>query len=486
MRVIFVIHYTGDEYNGIMSISSVLKKRGYQVEAVEAEYAKVKAKLNTNIPTILAYSTPTVLAEYYLKLNNQIKKILKVFSVFGGPHPTAVPEIIEEEGVDGVCIGEGEHAMLELVENMSSGKSIANIKNWWIKEDGRIYKNTLRPLIDNLDNLPFPDRNLFRGQSLFDKEKMHVLTGRGCLYSCSYCCHSYYNRLYEGQLAKIRKRSVGNIIEEIKQFKKRFPLRFVIFDDDIFILPYEWLKEFSLQYKRDINLPFFCNVRADLITYQVVSYLKNAGCHSVSFGLETSDDFLRNNFLNRNMTKEQIIAAAKLIKGQKIKLKTSNIIGIPGASIDTDIDTLKLNIKCKVDYTSVYLLASYPRTEISKKFDTNDSRFYASSYKNSYQRRLIKNLHNLFALAVEFPFFIYLIRILIKLPLIILYKFFYLLWEGYCAYFRLYPAGIMAFFRGVRKYIKILKLNYQTDLLFPGFIEERFHNKVVLKKSAFE
>lgn len=427
-----------------MYISSVLKNKGYQVEIVEAEYAKVKAALNVNIPTILAYSTPTVLAEHYLKLNNRLKKFFGVFSVFGGPHPTMVPEIIEEDGVDGICIGEGEYAMLELLENISSGKPITNIQNWWIKENGKIFKNPLRPLIKNLDDLHFPDRDLFRKQKLFDSEKMHIITGRGCPYNCSYCCHSFYNLLYEGEFAKIRKRSVKNVIEEIGQFKNKFPLKFVVFDDDIFVLPFEWLKEFSLLYKRYINLPFFCYLRPDLITPKTVKLLKLSGCHSVSMGLETADDCLRNVILKRNMSKEQIIDAARLIKEYKIILKTSNIIGIPGSLIDKDIETIKLNIKCKVDYSSVSVLKPYPNTEIS------------ALIQNSNHPRLKKNLRYLFALAVEYPFLLNVIKILIRLPLNHVYKICYLLWEGYCAYFRLYPAGRRAFARGIKKYISML------------------------------
>jgi anaerobic magnesium-protoporphyrin IX monomethyl ester cyclase len=442
MRVLFVVYSTADEHNGIMSISSVLKNRGHQVDLVEARYKKISKKLKYNkIPVILAYSTPTLLADYYLNLNRKIKKDFKAFSVFGGPHPTACPEIIEEEGVDCVCIGEGEYAMLELVQNLSFSKPVANIRNLWVKENGNVFKNPLRLLISDLDILPFVDRELFRNQRFFDPEKMHVLAGRGCPYSCSYCCHSYYNRIYKGGVSKTRKRGVKNVIEEIRLFKSRFPLKFVIFEDDIFVLPVEWLEEFTFQYKKDVGVPFFCYLRPNTVNHKVVGLLKSAGCHSVSMGIETAEDNLRNAILKRNMTKEQIIGAARLIKEYKIRLKVSNIIGIPGTFLDADLETIKLNIECKVDYSSVESLKLYPKTEISTLF------------KKSELSYLRKNLRYLFALVVEYPFLLKVIKILIRLPLSLVYKLCYMFWEGYCAYSRLYPAGTRAFMRGIRKYI---------------------------------
>jgi len=448
MNVLFVVRDIDIEHLSLMLFSSILKNAGHTVDVCSAQYCAIARKLYRKNFSIVGYSVPTVYASLYLRLNEQVKQNFTVFSVFGGPHPTAVPEIIEKDGVDGICIGEGEYAMLELVENMSSGRPITNIQNWWIKENGKIFKNPLRPLISNLDNLPFPDRDLFKKQRFFDSEKIHIITGRGCPYSCSYCCHSFYNLLYEGEVTKIRKRSVENVIEEIRQFKSKFPLKFVMFDDDILVLPFEWFKEFCLQYKKYINIPFFCYLRPDLITPNTVRLLKSSGCHSVSMGLETADDSLRNVILKRDMSKEQIIEAARLIKEYKIRLKTSNIIGIPGSFLDQDIETIKLNIKCGVDYSSVEFLKPYPKTKIS------------ALIQNGNHSHLRKNLRYLFALTIEYPFLLKVIKILIRLPLCHVYKLCYLFWEGYASYFRLYPRRWRGLLWGGIKYIRILRGTY--------------------------
>ncbi|MDD4894820.1 MAG: radical SAM protein, partial [Candidatus Omnitrophica bacterium] len=310
-------------------------------------------------------------------------------------------------------------------------------------------------------------RELFRDKILFDREKMHVVTGRGCPYSCSYCCHSFYNRLYNDQAVKIRKRSVRGVIEEIVRFKKEFPLKFVVFDDDIFILPYNWLEEFCAEYKKHVDLPFFCYLRADLVDERTVQNLKSAGCFSVSMGIETAEENLRNRIFKRNMSREQIVSAAKLIKAYKIKLKASNIIAAPGSPLDVDLGTLELNILCKTDYSSVELLTPYPETEICSWFDADvDKKHPESCQKNKYAKRQAQNLRNLFAIIVEFPALFNLVRVLIKLPCAKFYEFCFFIWEGYCAYFRLYPAGWLSFGRGIKKYACRAKESFLKKELF--------------------
>jgi len=456
MRILFVVDYIGDDYLGIMGISSILKQKGYYVESIDAKLDKIIEKLKDKVPTVLAYSVSTSLAKQYLHINKVIKKQIKVFSVFGGPHPTAVPEIIEEEGVDAVCMGEGDYAMLELIDNLSAGRPITNIKNWWVKENEMVFKNSLRPLISDLDNLPFPDRSLFEGQDLFNRRKMHIMTGRGCPNACDYCFNSYYNKLYTGQWGKVRKRSVYNVIEEIHQFKKRFPLKFIVFDDAIFSLPYEWLKKFSLEYRKHVHIPFSCNIHVEYITDEAISYLKKAGCFSISMGIETANEYIRSDILGRKVSKEQILKTARLVKQYNIRLRTSNIINIPYGSMENDFETLKLNIECNTDYAGVFFLEAFPKTKINSRINTDGRQSYLYlSLLNSCQKIHMENLRNLFALVVVLPFLFPYMKALIRLPLSRVYKLFYLLWEGYCAYFYLYPVGIMGFFRGVKKYMRV-------------------------------
>jgi radical SAM superfamily enzyme YgiQ (UPF0313 family) len=271
---------------GIMSISGVLKRSGYRSQVVEANYKKIKRKLlKKNPPAVIAYNTPTVFARAFLELNKRLKKEFQFFAVFGGPHPTFFPEMIEENGVDGICRGEGEYPFLELLENLSSGRSVTKITNWWIKEDGKIHKNPVRHLIQDLAQLPLPDHDLFRKAIPHSIWYAPVMTSRGCPYNCTYCFNHVYKGLYRDKGKYVRRRSVENVLEELREIKKNKCYKFIKFGDDIFTLSPDWLEEFCPRYREEIGLPFSCLVRANHINPKIVRLLKDAGCHRMTLGM---------------------------------------------------------------------------------------------------------------------------------------------------------------------------------------------------------
>jgi len=492
VRILFIVNEYRDEHLGLMYLSSMLKLHGYEPRVVRAHYDTIRDELsnNKNLHTVLAYSATSFSIEHYLKLNRRIKKDFDFISVFGGYYPTGRPHIIEEEGVDVVCIGEGEYPFLELVDSLNDDKDIRGIRNLWVKQNERIYKNPLRPLIRDLDALPFPDRNLFNEKSLYFYDRIYVMTSRGCTFRCPHCYNSTYRHLYEGE-QHYRRRSVDNVIREIQKVKTKQPVKFILFYDDIFILNPDWLEEFSYKYRKEINIPFRCNIRIDLITPRIIKYLKEANCHNVSFGIETGDDELLKNVLRRNMTTQEIIQKAHLIKESGIKLRTTNMIGIPGGSISTDLKTIKLNIRCKVDYALVSMFRSYPKTTFSisqsdlchtkestfsqniEIFSEIDDAGYLQRIPSSFclpefeftsaaEKRMISNLHELFTVAVSFPFLLPIITILIRLPLKRFFIYINFLWAYYCSFFVLYPTcNFLCFFKRAIEYkIKLLCKKY--------------------------
>jgi radical SAM superfamily enzyme YgiQ (UPF0313 family) len=477
--------YKGDnQFIGIMIISSLLKKQGFHSEVVEADYNTIKTFLKQPMPTILAYSTPTIYAQTYLDLNRRIKKEYEVFSVFGGPHPTFFPEMIEEIGVDGICIGEGEYSLLELVSNLSSEKSILNIKNWWIKENDKIYKNPLRPLIKDLDELPLPDHKIFRKKIPHSIWQALVITSRGCPYSCTYCYNHVYKELYKGKGKILRRRSVDNVIAELKSIKQHKCYKFIRFLDDLFILSPDWIREFSKKYKKEIGLPFSCLVRANLVTPEIIKNLKEAGCWRILMGLESGDNFTRNKIFKRGMSEEEIINAARIIKDSGLKLVTANILGSPGSSFEADLKTLSLNMQIRPDYAGVSLLQPYPKTEIheyAQKIGMLDSetmnlrestvsRKSVLKYANKKEKDQIENLQKLFFIPIEFPWLLPVVKRLIKLPANPIYHFIFSRWINYCHYFRVIPAriGWKNILKRSKLYFKIAGLISRLTSFFKG------------------
>jgi len=410
MKVLFVTKPFKIEPLGIMYLSSSAKKENHKVDIVLTS-ENLEDKIREYKPDILAYSVLTGDQRFYSDLNKKIKKINNSLSIFGGPHPTFFPEFINEEGIDIICRGEGENAFADFLNNPDNEK----ISNLIIKKENKIISNPLDSL-SNLDNLSFPDRNLvFKYPEIRDGPIKHFISSRGCPFNCSYCFNESYSTLYEGKGARVRQREVGSFIKEISEVVNNSPTRFVYFQDDTFTLNKEWLENFSSEYSKKINFPFHCHVRANTITEEKVDLLKKAGCYSVHIAAEAANDRIRNEILNRKMSKEQIYSACDLLKKYNIKFMLQNILGIPTGSLEDDLETLEMNIKCKPDYAWASIFQPYPGTrlgEFCKKnnfysgdFEDLNSNFFDSSILNfnpDYKNQL-SNLQKIFAVIVEHP-----------------------------------------------------------------------------------
>ncbi len=453
VRVLFAVRQIDYEPQGILHLSSVLKDAGHEVALTVAAMEDPVAFAAQFRPDVLAFSVTTGLQGYYLDLNRRLRAAMPAFSVFGGPHPTFFPEMIEAEGVDGLCRGEGEEALLDLVNALAGGGDPSGIPNWWVKRDGQVYRNPVRPPIADLDALPPPDRELIFTKDPFTRRSRlkHFITGRGCPYNCAYCYNQAYHELYRGKGSVVRRRSVGNVLRELSWVRDGHPLEFVVFLDDTFIWPLDWLKEFCARYPGEIGLPFFCNVRPNLVTPEVVGLLNRAGCVSVGMGLESGDDRLRNLVLKRNLTREQILAAARLLREAEIGLITTNMIGLPTGSLESDFATIELNAACCPGYANSFLYQPYPRTALGDF--TRDQGLMgggmddigSSAWDRSVldfdpdHKRQLENLNRLFAIAVEWPRAVPLVRRLIRLPRNPLYRLIYKLWKGYAVKKRIHP-----------------------------------------------
>lgn len=461
LRVLFIIKQIDYEPVGIMQISSVLQAAGHEVELSIAAQEDPVERASEWQPDVLAYSLSTGSQDYYTTINREIRKVVpEAISVFGGAHGTFFPEMIENDAyVDGVCIGEGEYAMRDLVDALENCQEYCDIQNWWFKREGKIIKNTLRPLIADLDELPMPDRDLIyqRDRLTHNAKIKHFITGRGCPYNCSYCFNHAYWELYKGSKSKrINQRSVDNVLEEVAYVKENYPLGFVVFVDDTFILDKKWVAEFTEKYPQQIDLPFFCNVRANLVTPELVAQLKQAGCTSVGMGIEAGNDEMRNSVLNRNMSKETIIRACRTIRAGGLHLISTNMLGLPGGNLAQDFETLDLNIACQPSYANTFLFQPYPRTTLGEYTRTGGymegtfEEIYTSAWETTVlrfpdgEKRQIENLQKWFALVVEFPWLRPIMQPMLRLPSNRLYWLMHKLWKGFAIKQRIHPHKLTA------------------------------------------
>ena len=438
MKVLFLYSYEYLEPIGIMSLSAFLKKHGIEVGFLDMLFEKdLFRSVEDFAPDIIAYSITTGKHRFYRDINLQLKQRLKFVSVFGGPHATFFPDFIQEEGVDILCRGEGEYALLELVTALSQGASPVAIKNLWVKADGEVHKNEMRPLIENLDDLPFVDRELVNKYDHY--RKMHrrmVLTGRGCPYKCSYCFNHAYNNLYAGKGTIVRKRSVDHVLAELKQVVSTCKPRRFHFIDDTFIINKKWCDEFGVRYPKEIGIPFIAYMRVNLITDDIVRLLKNAGCITALYAIESGNDRIRNSLLQRGIARETILGAAALFKKYRLRTYSQNMVALPGETIAEAIETVDLNRECKPDYAWCSIYQPYPMTDLGKfsmeqgyiEADELDESYYESTplKHTATEKRHLENLHHLFSVFVAFSFARKMLPFLIRLPLT---RFYFLIWH---------------------------------------------------------
>lgn len=369
MYILFVQKDIFESY-GVMLLSAILKKEGHQVDVlVDDLESAIINKIRRKKPNIVAFSVTSARYSWLKRIASEIRSFSEAKIVVGGPHPTFLPEVINEDFVDIICIGEGEIALVELLKNLESGRDITNIKNLYIKENGKVYKNEIRDLIENLDLLPFAERHIYDAYPLFRIQRTAIMfTGRGCPYQCTFCFNKKYNELYRGKGRLIRKRSVSSLIKEMKLIlSEKKHINYFLFHDDTFIVgPQEWLDEFLLEYKKHIDKPFGINVRANLINESIVKKLKTAGCVSMRLGIESANPYIRETFLKKGITNEEIAYATNIIKKYKIKLQLFNILGSPGETVETALETYEMTLQIHPVHAWCSLLAPYPGTEIAE------------------------------------------------------------------------------------------------------------------------
>lgn len=240
--------------------------------------------------------------------------------LWGGIDPTANPDLALNSA-DMACIGEGEGALTDLAEKLTLGEDPASIANLCFKRDGLTVRNPVRPLIQDLDALPFPDFDFSQAYYIHDGEArrgvlpdrstLHtsypILSGRGCPFSCTYCCNSMLRELY-GAKGYVRLRSLDTVLREISEARRRNPrIEIIEFHDDVFGIHMEWLREFSEAFPRRVGLPFSAYTHASTCTQERVALLKKAGIAFTILGIQSGSQRILREVYHRATTREQIL-----------------------------------------------------------------------------------------------------------------------------------------------------------------------------------
>jgi radical SAM superfamily enzyme YgiQ (UPF0313 family) len=353
MRVVFV--GLGQEQLGISMLSAVLRRAGHETAlafnpALFHDYYYFDVPVLRDVfdrttrvveeavalkPDLLAFSVLTPTYQWCLDVARQVKARTGCPVIFGGVHPSAVPEIcLENDAVDYVCVGEGEAAIVSLCEVLDPGgvhrpaQPIANL--WWKDARGELVKGPNAPFVQDLDALPFFDKELW--QDAIDVGAYYLtMSSRGCPYRCTFCFNNFFARLPgKGGGKYVRQRSVEHQIAELREMHARYRLRYLEFTDDIFTVDKDWVREFTAAYRRELGVPFQCLVHPRYIDSDVARWLKEAGCVHVQMGVQSVDEQYKKKTLLRMESDGHLRKALAALKDVGLGVKLDHILGLPG------------------------------------------------------------------------------------------------------------------------------------------------------------
>ena len=381
VKIAFV--YLNGERNvgrGAGYIASVILNAGYSLtffDTVYKDLKQVSSEILANNYDILLISASTLFYKQAKELAKEIKLKNKNISILlGGAHATILREkiLIDCSDFDYLCVGEGEKFILEFLKNYGTD-DLFKIKNlvYWNKEGSVVgptcnsEENSLNEPT-NLNDLPKFRYDLFSPFSIVLNSPLpgfsYVFSTRGCPYNCSYCCNSYYLSIYKKGF--LRKRSVDDVIEELKYLKETYRTKIFYFGDEMILFDKEYVTELFNKVKNEIGLPYGCMARVENINTDVVELFKSTGCKYVGMGIECGDEQFRKEFLNRHMSNEKIIESFRLIRTiPGIMITSYNMHGYP---VDYDdrllIETKKLNDIIKPDIMQMSLFFPFPGTKL--------------------------------------------------------------------------------------------------------------------------
>ena len=349
-------------------IAALLKREGFDdLKIIDARIRK--SSLSDMLNDIDEYdpdlvfiqsTTPTIYED--IKLSEEcVRRKPSIHVAFLGSHVSVRPEDVLSYNVPFAIRNEPEYTACELVKALMTKGDLSEIDGLSYYRGGRIINNKNREFIEDLDSLPFPDRNLIENAEyvipVTGRPFTLIKTSRGCPSNCIFCTtHSVYGK-------KWRTRSTENIITEIVNVKKLYGISDFFFSADTFNLDKKWTFDLCNKIiERKLQISWMANSRVDTITEELASVMKRAGCWLLAFGIESGSQKMLN-AMKKGIRIEQAISAIKIVRKAGIRNTAYFVIGLPGETTETINETYDFVKKYSPDYPQFLAATPYPGTE---------------------------------------------------------------------------------------------------------------------------
>ncbi|MDP2922714.1 MAG: radical SAM protein [Candidatus Omnitrophota bacterium] len=381
-----IFFYNDYESLGLEYISAVLKQEKIKTKLIyknlvdyyafdsskktnEKFYHKIAAEICSHNPDILALSLLTDTFRANMAIAGIVKELdPKIQVLAGGVHTSLLPQLtLNYPQIDAISIGEGEFTVLNYIRNLSAilNEEIPFIKGIVYKQNGKLIGNFSDYTVnEELDSIPFPDKDLFYNEDPSMKSHYFVQCSRGCPFVCSFCINDYLNTAIGGK--RFRYRSPENIIEELIWAKQKYSPFYVAFVDECFGFDKDWTTKFLNLYREKINLPFLASVHPNMVTPQLADLMRDANCAYVAMGVQSLNEDISKNVLRRAIKREKVAEAIKTIRSRNIILQCDHIFGIPGENQNDMLGALSFYNENRPSLVSTYWLAYYPKAYITQ------------------------------------------------------------------------------------------------------------------------
>lgn len=436
----------GTEQLGISQLSAIAKQHGHttniafsaqlfndrfnlQFPQIAKHFDDTQDAVDTIIqtnPDVVAFGALTSTYQWGLEVAEKAKLYnpdIKV--VFGGVHPSAVPDLVlQRPQVDFVVVGEGDIAfpkILTSIENQDFQTPIINTR--FKTPSGQVIRGTQGGFIQDLDSLPFYDKTIWEDYVRIGDIYLTMAT-RGCPYRCSFCFNNFFAKLPEEKSGKyVRLRSVEHVIEELKQAKKRYNLKIIDFQDDVFGTQKKWLRDFTYLYKKEINLPFQILTHPKFMDEETGRLLSSAGCKWIQMGVQSMDDDFKKDSLLRYEKSEDIEKSLQVMHKYNMKVKVDHMFGLPNEPVSAQENALNLYSNNHVQRIQTFWTCFLPGTALMNDAiedgslspkqiaDINEGRdFYFFRNTDNVKDKKLQDLYHayefLFRLIPALPFFV--------------------------------------------------------------------------------
>jgi len=369
---------SGDPPLGVAYLAAVLRQAGHEVEIFDTTFmkrplAELQDTLKSRKVDFIGISVMTSM----LAGAAAVAKICRQYSdapvIAGGPHATVEPEgTLRLEGVDAVAIGEGESIIADLA---AAGGDLSQVKGLWYLDGQRVVKNEPAQLIQDLDQIPFPTRDLLDMRHYMDiwyqldavkygLRGTSIIASRGCPFNCAYCQPTL--RMLFGK--RVRRRSPANIVAELVELKRDYNPDGVMWLDDTFLLDSAWMTQLCDRLtEADLDIVWGCNIRADVADKEMLACMQKVGLRIVHVGIESASQRILDEVYQKGITMQQVRQAVGDAHDLGLNVRGYFMLGAPTETEEELRATVRLANELPLDDVTFSITTPLPHTHLYDK-----------------------------------------------------------------------------------------------------------------------